>query len=89
LRYKNVHRPRVKKRISTVVDMATITNHAIDKLLDIVGAEIINFTNDLDKTQNKVIEILNNENRYNRLANILHTENYIVPHKEIVRRHPK
>lgn len=63
--------------------MATITNDAIDKVLDSVDDEITNYTNNLDNSNNKVMDILNSENRYNRIANILHTENYIVTPKEI------
>lgn len=75
--------PVIAIGVPTVVDMATITNHAIDKVLDSVDDEITNYTNNLDNTSNKVMEILNSENRYNRIANILHTENYIVTPKEI------
>jgi len=75
--------PVIAIGVPTVVDMATITNHAIDKVLDSVDDEINNYTNNLDNTSNKVMEILNSENRYNRIANILHTENYIVTPKEI------
>lgn len=75
--------PVIAIGVPTVVDMATITNEAIDKVLDNVNDKIFNFTNNSDKSNNKVMDILNSENRYNRIANILHTENYIVTPKEI------
>lgn len=69
--------------VPTVTDMATITNDAIDKVLESVDDEITNYTNDVGKGSNAVMDILNSENRYNRIANILETENYIVTPKEI------
>lgn len=52
--------------VPTVVDMATITNEAIEKL-----------------AQNLNTKILEGENRYDVIANVLHTDNYIVTPKEI------
>lgn len=69
--------------VPTVTDMATITNDAIDKMLSCVDDEIKNYTNDITKTNNKTLELLYSENRYNKIANILQTENYIVTPKEI------
>ena len=54
--------------VPTVVDMATITNEAIDKVNE------INNTN---------ITTLSSEERYGIIVNALHTENYIVTPKEI------
>lgn len=59
--------------VPTVVDMATITNEAIEKLAE-------------DEKQQEFKEgILKHEKdeRYSIIANALHTENYIVTPKEI------
>ena len=58
--------------VPTVVDMATITNEAIDKVIENTKTNIgeSNFLKDKD-------------NRYNLIAQTLHTENYIVTPKEI------
>ncbi len=69
--------------VPTVTDMATITNDAIDKVIMNIDDEIKNYTNDVDVSSNKAIELLYSENRYNKIANILETENYIVTPKEI------
>lgn len=83
LNEKTVGRKVVAIGVPTVTDMATITNDAIDKVLESVDDEITNYTNDVGRTSNTVMDILNSENRYNRIANILETENYIVTPKEI------
>ena len=57
--------------VPTVVDMATITNEAIDKVLENRNVTIV------DKA------FVNRENRYKLIADTLHTENYIVTPKEI------
>lgn len=57
--------------VPTVVDMATITNEAIDKVLENKNISIS------DKA------LLNRENRYKIISDTLHTENYIVTPKEI------
>ena len=57
--------------VPTVVDMATITNEAIDKVLE---NKNINISEE---------NFLNMENRYKIISDTLHTENYIVTPKEI------
>lgn len=83
LNEKTLGRKVVAIGVPTVTDMATITNDAIDKVLESVDDEITNYTNDVGRASNTVMDILNSENRYNRIANILETENYIVTPKEI------
>lgn len=83
LNEKTLGRKVVAIGVPTVTDMATITNDAIDKVLDSVDNEIKNYTNNVTKESNEVLEIMYSENRYNKIANILETENYIVTPKEI------
>lgn len=83
LNEKTLGRKVIAIGVPTVTDMATITNDAIDKMLSCVDDEIKNYTNDITKTNNKTLELLYSENRYNKIANILQTENYIVTPKEI------
>lgn len=83
LNEKTLGRKVVAIGVPTVTDMATITNDAIDKVLESVDDEITNYTNNVGRASNTVMDILNSENRYNRIANILETENYIVTPKEI------
>lgn len=83
LNEKTLGRKVVAIGVPTVTDMATITNDAIDKVLDSVDDEIKNYKNNATKESNEVLEIMYSENRYNKIANILETENYIVTPKEI------
>lgn len=77
--------PVIAIGVPTVVDMATITNEAIDKLTQNVKEESFNYTN--NTIDNEKLEMLFNlfysDNRYQMISNVLHTENYIVTPKEI------
>lgn len=77
--------PVIAIGVPLVVDMATITNEAIDKLITNVKEEVTNYSNDnLDK--NKATEIFSHfekDERYHMIANTLNTENYMVTPKEI------
>ncbi|MEG1705458.1 MAG: GPR endopeptidase [Clostridia bacterium] len=77
--------PVIAIGVPTVVDMATITNEAIDKLLENSQKEIEQLNNDnIDKkNSSKIFELLNNDNRYTMIANTLDTQNYIVTPKEV------
>lgn len=77
--------PVIAIGVPTVVDMATITNEAIDKLLENSQKEIEEYNNDnINKNHsNSIFSLLNNDNRYSMIANTLDTENYIVTPKEI------
>jgi len=71
--------------VPTTVDMATITNEAIDKLTDSLKGEANLYMNhgiDINKV-NEIFELFEKDNRYTMIANALHTENYIVTPKEI------
>jgi len=71
--------------VPTVVDMATITNEAIDKLTNSLKNEATNYMNHgIDKRKiEEIFALFNREDRYNMIANALHTDNYIVTPKEI------
>ncbi len=71
--------------VPTVVDMATITNEAIDKLTDSLKSEATNYMNHgLDKSKiEEIFSLFDRDDRYNMIANALHTDNYIVTPKEI------
>ena len=71
--------------VPTVVDMATITNEAIDKLTDNLKNEATNYMNHgLDKAKiEEIFSLFDRDDRYNMIANALHTDNYIVTPKEI------
>ncbi len=77
--------PVIAIGVPTVVDMATITNEAIDKMLESSQKEIAEFNNDnINKDHSKsIFTLLNDDNRYSMIANTLDTENYIVTPKEI------
>lgn len=76
--------PVIAIGVPTVVDMATITSEAIDKMLDVTKQKIENGDNSVNKEQiEKVINIFNDDNKYNMIANVLDTDNFIVTPKEI------
>lgn len=75
--------PVISLGIPTVVDMATITNEAMDKVVSQSMDEIEHFNNDSVKNSDIFLNLLNSDNRYKMIANTLETENYIVTPKEI------
>lgn len=78
--------PVIAIGVPTVVDMATITNEAIDKMLENSKKEIEEFSNkniDNNNDTSVIFNLLNEDNRYNMIANTLNTENYIVTPKEV------
>ena len=83
----NIHTigvPVIAIGVPTVVDMATITNEAIDKMLDSAKTTEEEFSTNINSKD--IINMLDNlkkEDRYNMIANILDTENYIVTPKEV------
>lgn len=85
LNFETLKIPVIAIGVPTVVDQATITNEAIDKVIKSVQNEAVNYSNhgiDVVKVK-EVFKLFDNSNRYNMIANILHTENYIVTPKEI------
>lgn len=76
--------PVIAIGVPTVVDMATITNEAIDKMIDTTKKRIENGDNSVSKEDaDKIINMFDDDNRYGMIANVLDTENYIVTPKEI------
>lgn len=76
--------PVIAIGVPTVVDMATITSEAIDKMVEVTKQKIENGDNSVSKEQIKrVINIFNDDNKYNMIANVLDTDNFIVTPKEI------
>lgn len=76
--------PVIAIGVPTVVDMATITSEAIDKMVEVTKQKIENGDNSVNKEQiEKVINIFNDDNKYNMIANVLDTDNFIVTPKEI------
>ncbi len=76
--------PVIAIGVPTVVDMATITSEAIDKMVEVTKQKIENGDNSVNKEQiEKVINIFNDDNKYNLIANVLDTDNFIVTPKEI------
>lgn len=77
--------PVIAIGVPTVVDMATITNEAIDKMLDSAKEEIEDFSNKIAEKKNidTIFEFLERDTRYDMIANILNTQNYIVTPKEV------
>ena len=81
--FETLNVPVIALGVPTVVDMATITNEAIDKVIATTKQEIEEFNNDNIKDSNVIMKLLNSDGRYQMIANTLHTENYIVTPKEI------
>lgn len=76
--------PVIAIGVPTVVDMATITSEAIDKMVEATKQKIENGDNSVSKEQiERVINIFNDDNKYNMIANVLDTDNFIVTPKEI------
>ena len=77
--------PVIAIGVPTVVDMATITNEAIDKLADNIKKEATDYMDHgIEKEKlTEVFKLFEKEDRYHMIANALHTENYIVTPKEI------
>lgn len=76
--------PVIAIGVPTVVDMATITNEAIDKMIDNTKQKIENGDGSVNKEDaDKIINMFDDDNRYSMIANVLDTENYIVTPKEI------
>lgn len=77
--------PVIAIGVPTVVDMATITNEAIDKMIDSTKNQVNEFGSGDIKKQDmfKMLETFEDETRYDMIANVLNTQNYIVTPKEI------
>lgn len=80
---ENLGVPVIAIGVPTVVDMATITNEAIDKMIDSAKSQVSEFSNSSTLDISKAFESLEEDTRYDMISNILNTENYIVTPKEI------
>lgn len=82
---KSMGIPVIAIGVPCVVDMATITNEAIDKMLDSAKEELTEFSNKIieKKKVDSIFEFLERDTRYDMIANILNTDNYIVTPKEV------
>ena len=78
---ENLGVPVIAVGVPTVVDMATITNEAIDKMLDNAKNEMFELSD--KKEVIKVFDTLEQDTRYDMIANVLNTQNYIVTPKEV------
>ncbi len=77
--------PVISIGVPTVVDMATITNSAIDKMIENAKSEFDEFNSSgiSSNTMLKALETFEDDTRYDMIANVLDTENYIVTPKEV------
>ena len=77
--------PVIAIGVPTVVDMATITNEAIDKMIEKTKSEINEFNSSNVNQENflKFLNVFEDETRYDMIANVLDTQNYIVTPKEV------
>ena len=82
---KTLKIPVISMGVPTVVDMATITNEAIDKMVENAKNEIIEFSNKnvKDDIIMEAFKKLEQDTRYDMIANVLDTQNYIVTPKEV------
>lgn len=82
---ENLGIPVISIGVPTVVDMATITNEAIDKIIEKSQNEINEFnSNNIDQNDiNNLLVFFESDSRYNMIANVLNTQNYIVTPKEV------
>lgn len=75
---KSLNIPVIAIGVPTVVDMATITNETIDKMLDATKSQI-----ESDDNKKVTSDILNDKKRYELVEKALDNENLIVTPKEI------
>ena len=85
LNEENLGIPVIAIGVPTVVDMATITNEAIDKMIEKTKNEINEFNTNNVNQENFInsLNVFENESRYDMIANVLETQNYIVTPKEV------
>ncbi len=73
-----LHVPVIAIGVPTVVDMASITNEAIDKMIHQVGNE-----EEKAEKEEKLFSDLEKDERYQMIAKLLDTKNYMVTPKDI------
>lgn len=83
LNYESLNVPVIALGVPTVVDFVTLTNEAIDKMIDKTANEIEEFE-DVDNGQLKnIVGFLNQKTRYDMVANLLNSDSYIFTPKEV------
>lgn len=83
LNYESLNVPVIALGVPTVVDFVTLTNEAIDKMIDKTANEIEEFENvDNDQLKN-IVGFLNQKTRYDMVANLLNSDSYIFTPKEV------
>lgn len=83
LNYESLNVPVIALGVPTVVDFVTLTNEAIDKMIDKTANEIEEFE-DVDSDQLKsIVGFLNQKTRYDMVANLLNSDSYIFTPKEV------
>lgn len=83
LNYESLNVPVIALGVPTVVDFVTLTNEAIDKMIDKTANEIEEFE-DIDNDQLKnIVGFLNQKTRYDMVANLLNSDSYIFTPKEV------
>lgn len=83
LNYESLNVPVIALGVPTVVDFVTLTNEAIDKMIDKTANEIEEFE-DVENDQLKnIVGFLNQKTRYDMVANLLNSDSYIFTPKEV------
>lgn len=83
LNFETLNVPVIALGVPTVVDFATLVNEAIDKMIEKTSNEVIELE-DIDEAEmKKFIEFLNNDSRYEMVANLLNSSSYILTPKEV------
>lgn len=83
LNIETLNVPVIGLGVPTVVDIATITNEAIDKMVENTKNSIQELENINEKELSYFINFFSNEERYNMIANLLNSDSCILTPKEV------
>lgn len=83
LNIETLNVPVIALGVPTVVDFVTIVNEAIDKMVEKTTNEVNELENINEKEVKKFIKFLNNDSRYEMVANLLDSSSYILTPKEV------
>lgn len=83
LNIETLNVPVIALGVPTVVDFVTLTNEAIDKMIEKTKNEVDELENIDEEEVEKFIKFLNNESRYEMVANLLDSSSYILTPKEV------
>ena len=83
LNIQTLNVPVIALGVPTVVDFVTLTNEAIDKMIEKTKNEVDELENIDEEEVKKFIKFLNNESRYEMVANLLDSSSYILTPKEV------